>query len=78
MVLALSFFQDQAAGLDLIFMVFTGILLLTVPLVLLIPEAAQPPALRVLRPLPGSSGKPATRRVRHPPRLGRRLISHAA
>jgi EmrB/QacA subfamily drug resistance transporter len=58
-VLALSLFQDQAAGLDLIFMVFTGVLLLTVPLVLLIPEAAQPaPALRVLRPPLGSSSKP--------------------
>jgi EmrB/QacA subfamily drug resistance transporter len=38
-VLALSFFADQAAGLDLIFLVFTGVLLLTVPLVLLLPEA---------------------------------------
>ncbi|GAC1318292.1 MAG: hypothetical protein NVSMB2_12950 [Chloroflexota bacterium] len=38
-VLALSFFSDQAAGLDTIFVVFTAILLLTVPLVLMIPEA---------------------------------------
>src|ERR1051326_4247979 len=37
-VLALSFFSDQAGGLDTIFLVFTGVLLLTVPLVLLIPE----------------------------------------
>jgi EmrB/QacA subfamily drug resistance transporter len=38
-VLALSFFTDQAAGLDTIFLVFTAILLVTVPLVLMIPEA---------------------------------------
>ncbi len=37
-VLALSMFEDQANGLDLIFLVFSGVLLLTVPLVLLIPE----------------------------------------
>jgi MFS family permease len=50
-VLALSFFQDQAAGLDQVFLVFTGVLLLTMPLVLLIPEAAPaPPQLRILRP----------------------------
>jgi hypothetical protein len=55
-VLALSFFQDQAAGLDTIFKVFTGVLLVTMPLVLLIPEAAQAaPRLRVLRPTPGSA-----------------------
>jgi EmrB/QacA subfamily drug resistance transporter len=41
-VLALSFFSDQAAGLDTIFMVFTVILLVTVPLVLILPEAGQP------------------------------------
>ena len=38
-VLALSFFSDQAAGLDMIFLVFTAILLVIVPLVLMIPEA---------------------------------------
>jgi MFS family permease len=55
-VLALSFFQDQAAGLDMMFLVFTGVLLLTMPLVLLIPEAAPAsPQLRVLRPELGSS-----------------------
>jgi EmrB/QacA subfamily drug resistance transporter len=54
-VLALSFFQDQAAGLDTIFLVFTGVLLVTMPLVLLIPDAARPaPPLRVLRPAAGS------------------------
>jgi MFS family permease len=42
-VLALSFFADQAAGLDLIFLVFTGVLVVTVPLVLLIPEAGSVP-----------------------------------
>jgi EmrB/QacA subfamily drug resistance transporter len=57
-VLALSFFQDQAAGLDRIFMIFTGVLLVTVPLVLMIPEAVQAPRLRVVRPLPGSSRRP--------------------
>jgi hypothetical protein len=40
-VLALSFFEDQAAGLDMIFKVFTAVLLVTVPLVLMIPEAGQ-------------------------------------
>jgi MFS family permease len=38
-VLALSFFTDQAAGLDTIFLVFTAVLLVTVPLVAMIPEA---------------------------------------
>jgi EmrB/QacA subfamily drug resistance transporter len=37
-VLALSLFADQAAGLDTIFFVFAAILLVTVPLVLMIPE----------------------------------------
>src|SRR5919204_1425000 len=37
-VLALSLFSDQAAGLDTIFLVFAVILLVTVPLVLMIPE----------------------------------------
>jgi EmrB/QacA subfamily drug resistance transporter len=37
-VLALSLFPDQAAGLDTIFLVFAAILLVTVPLVLMIPE----------------------------------------
>jgi EmrB/QacA subfamily drug resistance transporter len=55
-VLALSFFQDQAAGLDLMFMVFTGVLLVTMPLILLIPEAIPAtPKLRVLRPELGRS-----------------------
>ena len=36
-------FSDQAAGLDTIFLVFTAILLVTVPLVLLIPEAVKQP-----------------------------------
>jgi EmrB/QacA subfamily drug resistance transporter len=40
-VLALSFFSDQAAGLDQIFVVFAAVLLLTVPLVLMIPEAGR-------------------------------------
>jgi hypothetical protein len=48
-------------------MVFTGVLLVTVPLVLLIPEAAQPtPALRVLRPQLGASTTP--RRAEYPAR----------
>jgi MFS family permease len=62
-VLALSFFQDQAAGLDLIFMVFTAVLLVTVPLVLMIPEAVQTPKLRVLRPQPRSTTASSTRPV---------------
>ncbi|MBV9329546.1 MAG: MFS transporter [Chloroflexi bacterium] len=54
-VLALSFFQDQAAGLDVIFVVFTAVLLVTVPLVVLIPEAAATESrLRVVRSLPDS------------------------
>jgi hypothetical protein len=51
-VLALSLFADQAAGLDTIFLVFAAILLVTVPLVLMIPEprvqaepSAQPAAV---------------------------------
>jgi len=48
-VLALSFFTDQAGGLDTIFLVFSAILLLTVPLVLMIPEAGRGPS-------PGASG----------------------
>jgi len=50
-VLALSFFSDQAAGLDLIFLVFTAVLLVTVPLVLMIPEAGSAP-LPPPRPTP--------------------------
>ena len=49
-VLALSFFSDQAGGLDTIFLVFTGVLLISVPLVLLIPE-------------PGSHGTTAPARL---------------
>jgi MFS family permease len=45
-VLALSMFEDQARGLDLIFLAFTALLVLTVPLVLLIPE----PGHAVARP----------------------------
>jgi MFS family permease len=50
-VLALSFFSDQAAGLDTIFMVFTAVLLVTVPLVLMIPEAGQPLPAPMPRPV---------------------------
>jgi EmrB/QacA subfamily drug resistance transporter len=49
-VLALSFFEDQAAGLDTIFKVFTVILLVTVPLVLMIPEAGH--VVGVRKPVP--------------------------
>lgn len=49
-VLALSFFSDQAAGLDTIFLVFTGLLLVTVPLVLMIPEAGQQPPTQRAEP----------------------------
>jgi EmrB/QacA subfamily drug resistance transporter len=42
-VLALSFFADKAQGLDVIFLVFTGVLLVTVPMVLMIPEAGSAP-----------------------------------
>jgi hypothetical protein len=51
-VLALSFYSDQAAGLDRIFMVFTAVLLVTVPLVLMLPEAGAgtpPPPVRTIR-----------------------------
>ena len=51
-VLALSMFQDQASGLDLIFLVFSGVLLLTVPLVLLIPEPRRAAVVRVEQALP--------------------------
>jgi MFS family permease len=49
-VLALSFFEDQAAGLDTIFKVFTAVLLVTVPLVLMIPEAGH--VVAVPKPVP--------------------------
>jgi MFS family permease len=60
-VLVLSFFKDQAAGLDAIFLALTGLLALSVPLVLMIPEpgassrgaaaqAAATPRSRALRP----------------------------
>lgn len=39
-VLVLSFFSDQAAGLDTIFVVFAAILLISLPLVLLMPATA--------------------------------------
>jgi EmrB/QacA subfamily drug resistance transporter len=66
-VLALSFFSDQAAGLDIIFMVFTAVLLVTVPLVLMIPEAGHRVATAVPAPAPArlpvvvqsSNAKPA-------------------
>jgi EmrB/QacA subfamily drug resistance transporter len=62
-VLVLSFFEDKAAGLDLIFLVFTGILLLTVPLVLLIPDppsgGARPVPVESVRPAPVESVRPA-------------------
>jgi EmrB/QacA subfamily drug resistance transporter len=48
-VLVLSFFTDQARGLDVIFLVFSAILLVTVPLVLMIPEAGSGPAQPRLR-----------------------------
>jgi MFS family permease len=58
-VLTLSFFPDQARGLDLIFLVFTGILLVTVPLVLMIPEAVPSPKPAPIRrqdaPVPASA-----------------------
>jgi EmrB/QacA subfamily drug resistance transporter len=50
-VLALSLFQDQARGLDVIFLIFTAVLVLTVPMVLLIPEAGRAVA-RPERPAP--------------------------
>jgi MFS family permease len=40
-VLALSFFSDQAAGLDRIFVVFTCMLVVILPIVLLIPEPSR-------------------------------------
>jgi EmrB/QacA subfamily drug resistance transporter len=43
-VLALSFASDKARGLDLIFVVFAAILLVTVPLVLMIPEPSASPS----------------------------------
>ncbi len=52
-VLALSFFADKAQGLDVIFLVFTGVLLVSVPLVLMIPEAGglgPQPRLRAITP----------------------------
>jgi EmrB/QacA subfamily drug resistance transporter len=41
MVLALSFFHDQALGFRLIFLVFTGVLVASVPLVFAIPDLAR-------------------------------------
>jgi len=62
-VLALSFFSDQAAGLDTIFKVFTAVLLVTVPLVLMIPEAGQPLA-QPARPSPRPQVATAAPRAR--------------
>ena len=58
-VLALSLVSDQAAGLDLIFLVFTGVLLVTVPLVLMIPEPGRVPAHALPEPLPFPSDRVA-------------------
>jgi EmrB/QacA subfamily drug resistance transporter len=46
-VLALSMFSDKAAGLDTIFLVFTVVLLVTVPLVLMLPEMGSQPVPRI-------------------------------
>jgi EmrB/QacA subfamily drug resistance transporter len=70
-VLALSFFQDQAQGLDTIFLVFTAMLLVTVPLVLALPEATpvrvgMSRPSRMATPTPAYAGgglPPATRRA---------------
>jgi hypothetical protein len=58
-VLALSFFPDQAQGLAIVFAVLAGVLLLAVPLVFLIPDLARqrlqespPPKPRPLPALP--------------------------
>ena len=52
-VLTLSFFSDQAAGLDMVFLVFTGVLLLSVPLALMIPEPLRKGAASALpEPVP--------------------------
>ncbi|HET8630983.1 MAG TPA: MFS transporter [Thermomicrobiales bacterium] len=40
-VLALSFFQDKAHGLTMIFLVLAGVLLITIPLTLMIPDTAR-------------------------------------
>jgi EmrB/QacA subfamily drug resistance transporter len=59
-VLALSFFSDQAEGLDTIFKVFTAVLVVTAPLVLMIPEAGHvlAPARRP-QSLPGAAAAAA-------------------
>ena len=65
-VLALSFFSDQGAGLDRIFVVFTCILVVILPIVLLIPEPVRTP-VRVpqLRLVASSTPEPSlTRRSR--------------
>jgi EmrB/QacA subfamily drug resistance transporter len=66
-VLALSFYSDQAAGLDRIFLVFTAILLVTLPLVWMIPEPSrgQVRLTPALSPpvAPSRVGPPAIRRV---------------
>jgi hypothetical protein len=55
-VLALSFFPDQAQGLAIVFAVLAGVLLLAVPLVFLIPDLArqrfQEPPRPKPRPIP--------------------------
>lgn len=81
-VLALSFFPDQARGLSDIFLVLAGVLLLTVPLTLMIPDTARQARRRGLgvtiphqpasasEPLAGSgaSGRPAPRFAEVEPR----------
>jgi hypothetical protein len=51
-ILALSFFHDQARGLSIIFMVLAGLLLVTVPLTFLIPDTARERYLKERRAQP--------------------------
>ena len=71
-VLALSLFSDQAAGLDTIFLVFAVILLVSVPLVLMIPEPgrSQPERLgdrQPVFPVPLSPSHREARPIPTPP-----------
>jgi EmrB/QacA subfamily drug resistance transporter len=86
-VLALSFFPDQAEGLSTIFKALAAVLLVTVPLTFLIPDTARMRHLRELRvatepvatrPPPGHPSGPRGPLMDHPPPAGLRVPSPGA
>ena len=57
-VMALSLFPDKAQGLSLIFLVLAGLLLVTIPLTLIIPDTARERLLRERRRSVAPGGRP--------------------